>query len=148
MMAALAALHLAKCACLLHPRKQRGSFRSSALLGLRPLKRGPALVSPRVLAQILGVQDVHKLLRVQLARMQAGSAIQPHSDKGGYAEQGHRIHIPLTLSASTLFLACPVYAPDPQLTCCSKCMCSCVPVIILLTLSSALQQPAAAVQAG
>ena len=60
--------------------------------------------------QVLGTRDVPKLLRVQLARLRAGSTIQPHADKGRYATNGHRIHVPLALSASTLFLACPLYA--------------------------------------
>ena len=59
-------------------------------------------------AQVVGVGDATKLLRMQLARIKAGGAIQPHADKGPYAEEGHRIHIPLAVSSSTLFLACPV----------------------------------------
>ena len=90
-------LHLARC-------QQGWSASHSQRAGWRLAQ--PSSSEPRV-PQVLGAADVPKLLRVQLARLRAGTTIQPHSDKGGYATGGHRIHIPLAISSSSLFLACP-----------------------------------------
>ena len=51
----------------------------------------PACLAPRV--QLLGKEDVSKIMRLQFAEMGPHSQIKRHVDTGGYAQLGHRIHI-------------------------------------------------------
>lgn len=48
-----------------------------------------------LLAQVLGPADAGNVVRLQLARMAPGARILPHTDTGGYAAAGHRIHVVL-----------------------------------------------------
>jgi hypothetical protein len=43
--------------------------------------------------QILGAADLGKVMRLQLALMPPHSEIRRHTDSGGYAAAGHRIHV-------------------------------------------------------
>lgn len=40
--------------------------------------------------QIVGKEDVSKVVRLQFARMKPGTQIKPHQDMGGYAKVGTR----------------------------------------------------------
>ena len=51
----------------------------------------PALPGPGM--QLLGTEDVSKIMRLQFAVMGPNSQIKRHKDMGGYAQLGHRIHI-------------------------------------------------------
>lgn len=58
--------------------------------------------------QILGPQDVHNIVRLQLARMAPSTSdIKVHQDSGGYAKAGHRIHVPLVTHPLVSLEACP-----------------------------------------
>lgn len=46
-----------------------------------------------LLLQVLGPADAANVVRLQLARMAPGARILPHTDTGGYAAEGHRIHV-------------------------------------------------------
>lgn len=60
--------------------------------------------------QLLGPSDVDRVMRLQLTCMPEQTVIHVHQDSGGYAHEGHRIHVPLIVPPSTnaaLFLTCP-----------------------------------------
>lgn len=60
------------------------------------------------LVQILGPVDINNIIRLQLARMAPGeSDIKTHQDMGGYAINGHRIHVPITTHPLVSFTSCP-----------------------------------------
>lgn len=62
--------------------------------------------------QVLGKEDMNKIMRLQLARILPGSFIRIHRDQGGYVEHGHRVHVPLQADSSTLaFVSCPAAQP-------------------------------------
>lgn len=65
------------------------------------------------LAQILGPEDLPNILRLQLARMAPSSRLRQHVDTGGYAEQGHRIHVVLQTNPGKASLEGAATCPGP-----------------------------------
>ena len=53
--------------------------------------------------QILGSTDMDKIVRLQLARMRPGVEIYPHVDRGMWALNSHRIHVPVTAASGVTF---------------------------------------------
>ncbi|KAG2501830.1 hypothetical protein HYH03_000329 [Edaphochlamys debaryana] len=64
------------------------------------------LIEP-ILEQIVGRDDMLKVVRLQFARMKPGSTIKVHKDMGGYARFAHRIHLPIVSDANIHFKTCP-----------------------------------------
>ncbi|GIL81892.1 hypothetical protein Vretimale_1469 [Volvox reticuliferus] len=60
-----------------------------------------------LLEQIVGKEDVNKVVRLQFARMKPGTEIKPHQDMGGYAKFAHRIHLPVVTNPNVSFQVCP-----------------------------------------
>ncbi|GLC58284.1 hypothetical protein PLESTB_001341600 [Pleodorina starrii] len=60
-----------------------------------------------LLEQIVGKEDMGKVVRLQFARMKPGSQIKPHQDMGGYAKFAHRIHLPVVTHPNVSFQVCP-----------------------------------------
>ena len=65
-----------------------------------------AAIKP-LLEQIIGASEMRKIVRMQLALMPPSTTIKAHRDMGGYAIQGHRIHIPVTTNPDVSFQVCP-----------------------------------------
>ncbi|KAK9800752.1 hypothetical protein WJX73_006262 [Symbiochloris irregularis] len=72
-----------------------------------------------ILDQLLGKEDVDKVMRLQLTCMPPGTTIKVHQDQGGYSLSGHRIHLPLLVPEGdgSLFITCPraVHGHPPRL---------------------------------
>eukprot|EP00882_Tetradesmus_deserticola_P022102 GHRQ01023985.1.p3 GENE.GHRQ01023985.1~~GHRQ01023985.1.p3 ORF type:complete len:160 (+),score=78.05 GHRQ01023985.1:655-1134(+) len=69
-----------------------------------------------LLHEILGPADALNIVRVQLALMAPGTSnIKLHIDSGGYAQRGHRIHVPIITHPHVSFDVCPLPAPPEQL---------------------------------
>lgn len=66
-------------------------------------------------AQLIGGPDLDRIIRMQLALMKPGvSDIKIHVDTGGYAINGHRLHIPVFTHPDVSFDVCPHrLRPDP-----------------------------------
>lgn len=62
--------------------------------------------------QVLGRSDAHNVVRIQFARMAPGSRILMHQDMGGYAQLGHRIHMPVATHPNVTFDLC--LSPDEE----------------------------------
>lgn len=77
---------------------KRHSFQHSRgrISSLQPSRTGWCL-------QILGSADMDKVVRLQLARVRPGVEILPHVDRGVWALNSHRIHVPLTAPAGVTF---------------------------------------------
>ncbi|GIL43818.1 hypothetical protein Vafri_1420 [Volvox africanus] len=60
-----------------------------------------------ILEQVVGKEDVNKVVRLQFARMKPGTEIKPHQDMGGYAKAAHRIHLPVVTHPNVSFEVCP-----------------------------------------
>ncbi|KXZ44217.1 hypothetical protein GPECTOR_71g578 [Gonium pectorale] len=60
-----------------------------------------------LIEQIVGKEDMNKVVRLQFARMKPGSEIKAHKDMGGYARFAHRIHLPVITHPNVSFLVCP-----------------------------------------
>ena len=58
-----------------------------------------------MLRKILG-DDIESIIRLQFARMAPHSDIKGHMDRGGYSEDGHRIHIVVATSPNVEFAVC------------------------------------------
>lgn len=63
-----------------------------------------------LLHALLGPADAGNVMRLQLALMPGRGEIKRHMDSGGFAEEGHRIHVVLQSSPDVYFAACDVLA--------------------------------------
>ena len=69
-----------------------------------PQQSAPGInLQPGLPPQVLGQADLANIIRLQLARMRPGVRIKAHVDRGRWASQAHRIHIPLTAAPGVAF---------------------------------------------
>ncbi|MEW5319959.1 MAG: hypothetical protein WDW38_011069 [Sanguina aurantia] len=65
-----------------------------------------------LLEQVVGREDMGKVVRMQLALIQPGGVIKIHKDMGGYAKKAHRIHVPIVTDTAVAFEVCALLERD------------------------------------